>query len=383
MMKTANLTNNTKLRIALVTDAFKTGGGLEHIFQIAKGLPDFRFGVFARPGAAIKQFEQLPHVEIFTNGYRPNNILRFKPDLIHIHHLKPLLAFYINIFQKHKIPVVFTVHGVHLHKYEFQKGPKSKIAGLLRLRLEKYLLHQVNRIIAVSESDGRFIQTRYSVRNITVIPNGIDLDKPETANSASIADIRKLYELPEDGFLFLTVARFDFAKGYDILVKAISHFRKDPPNRKVMFVFVGGGRRFAQIKQLADQHGLGDLIKFTGEIVPVDPLMKACNVFVLASRWEGLPLTLLEAGLNRMPVIASDTYGIREIIRHGKTGLLFPNGDIGALSNLLLQTAEGKHNLPLLAENLFNLVRTEYGLKKNLEKVRDLYYEMSKPVESR
>ena len=189
-----------------------------------------------------------------------------------------------------------------------------------------------------------------------------------------------MHQLPEDAFLFLTVARFDFPKGYDILVKAISLSKQELSNRKAKFVFVGTGSQFAQIKQLAFQCSVNDLILFTGEVAPVTPIMRACDAFILPSRWEGLPLTLLEAGYLRLPVIASDTYGNREIIRHKQTGLLFRNEDAAQLSQLIQKVLEGKFNLSTFANNLYFLIRSKYDLKQNLSLLKQLYQEMCNPI---
>jgi glycosyltransferase involved in cell wall biosynthesis len=379
-MEIKNNQHNKPLRIALVTDAFKIGGGLEHIFQIIKGLPKFRFGIFARGGKAVSKFEKLVNAEIYPEGYHPKYITRFNPDLIHIHHLKPLLKFYANPLRKNRIPVIFTMHGVHLHKYEYLGGIKNKITSLMRFELEKYLLRKVNKIIAVSEGDRKFIQTKFSVNNIIVIPNGLDFDEFEHKRSTSIFETKKSYNLPQDAFLFLTVARFDFPKGYDILVEAISLLKAEMSIQNVKFVFVGAGSQFTQIKQLAIHFSVDDLILFTGEVAPVTSLMKACEAFILPSRWEGLPLTLLEAGYLRLPVIASDTYGNREIIRHEQTGLLFHNEDATQLSQLIQKILDGKFNLSAFANNLYSLIRSKYDLKQNLSLLKQLYQEMCNPV---
>ena len=121
------------MKIALVTDSFTTGGGLEHIYQICAGMPDVEFGVFGNRGNATEKFESLQNVNIFSNGYGKEQIKKFNPDIVHIHHLKPLIKLY-NL----DIKTIFTVHGIHLHKYEFIHGLKSKIFRFLRLNLEKF-----------------------------------------------------------------------------------------------------------------------------------------------------------------------------------------------------------------------------------------------------
>ncbi|MCB0294672.1 MAG: glycosyltransferase, partial [Calditrichaeota bacterium] len=70
------------------------------------------------------------------------------------------------------------------------------------------------------------------------------------------------------------------------------------------------------IQALAEALGVSDLVRFTGSRDDVYRFMKACDLLLLPSRWEGLPITLLEAAVCRLPMLVSDTYGNREIVTH-------------------------------------------------------------------
>ena len=65
------------MKIALVTDFFMTGGGLEHIYQIASNMPDIEFGVFGKDGHGKDKFHKLSNVKIFSNGYSKNIVKTF------------------------------------------------------------------------------------------------------------------------------------------------------------------------------------------------------------------------------------------------------------------------------------------------------------------
>ena len=136
--------------IHLVTDRFHLGGGLEHIYQVVKGFPDIQFRVFANGGdrEAIDKFQSLDNVEINDRGYEPSLVLAQKPDLVHIHHLKPLFSFFKNPFRSYAVPVIYTAHGLHIHKFEFYHSFNSKLKYFLRFHLEKYLLPRARTVIA-------------------------------------------------------------------------------------------------------------------------------------------------------------------------------------------------------------------------------------------
>lgn len=161
-------------RIALLTDQFVVGGGAEHIFQICRGMPEVEFGIFADGGDDTGRFEDLLNVRLFRGGYTPQEVLGFKPDLIHVHHLRPLARLFLNPLRRYRMPVYFTAHGMHIHQYEFLKGIRSALKYRLRFQLERYLFHRVDKVVAVSREDCRFIEAAYRVRGCEYIPNGID-----------------------------------------------------------------------------------------------------------------------------------------------------------------------------------------------------------------
>lgn len=359
------------MRVHLVTDCLCTGGGLEHIFQVARGLPDIRFTVFGKPGNAAHRFESLKNVEICGDGYKPALVLQRKPDLVHIHHLKPLLAFYSNPYRQYKVPILFTAHGLHIHKYEFMPGPVARLKYNLRFFLEKRLLKRADGIIAVSREDRVFMESRYGLTDVVYLTNGIDTAGIEP-KTLSRNELRSKLNFPPDAFLFLTVARFDFQKGYDILLKAIHVLRNFLENRNVSFISVGGGDTFGEMRKMAAQLSISSYLNFLGERRDVYDIIQAADVFLLPSRWEGLPIVLLEAGLLETPVLASSTYGNREII--GQTnGILFDNLNVSDLAAKIKGVVNGDYDLAAHAAGLAAEVRHHYNLDNMLAGLHRLY----------
>jgi glycosyltransferase involved in cell wall biosynthesis len=358
------------MKIALVTDKFIVGGGLEHIYQIARGMQNIQFGVFANGGDAAVKVSTLPNVTVFRHGNLPRHVLKFEPDLIHIHHLKPLLNFYLNPFKKYHIPVLFTVHGLHIHKYEFKKGISNTIKFYLRYYLEQYLFHRVTKLITVSVEDGKFIGDQYHAPSVC-IPNGLDISKIECSENSK--SIRNELNLPPDIPLFLTVARFDFQKGYDILLRTISMIKDEIHARKIKFVFVGHGKLFNEMKQMAAGLEINDLIIFMGARNDVYRLMRACDLFILPSRWEGLPIVLIEAGLCKLPIIASDTYGNREVVKDRVNGLLFRNKDSEGLANVLMQVMKKRDSIEPIRDRAYTAFKTKYDIGLMVSKLQDIY----------
>jgi len=363
--------------VHLVTDRFTLGGGIEHIFQITRNLKEFDFRVFGLPGPAVEKFKGLENVEIHDKGYTPGYVLKSKPDAVHIHHLKPLVSFFKNPSSAYRFPVYYTAHGIHLHKYEFMQRIDARIKHFLRFNLERYLLKFPDTVIAVSREDRYFIKEEYGVKNVEYIPNGIDISTLGKRVIIPKENFRAELGFSPDTFLFVTVARFDFQKGYDILIKAIARLKDklDDNNIDCLFVFVGDGNQLESMKRLSASYSLDRYIRFMGAQPNGPDYIKAADVFVLPSRWEGLPIVLLECGLLGVPVIVSRTYGNRDIIDSDK-GIFFKNLDEESLAQILNDVIfdNEKYDLQDRIKNLHREVITSYALEEMIDKIRKLYY---------
>jgi glycosyltransferase involved in cell wall biosynthesis len=118
--------------------------------------------------------------------------------------------------------------------------------------------------------------------------------------------------------------------------------------------------------------GLENHVLFMGEKSEGLDYIRAGDVFLLPSRWEGLPIVLLECGLLKVPVIASDTYGNREIIGGGN-GILFDNLNSRALINVIQKAVRGEFNLKMVASGLNREVRMNYKLERMVSETESLY----------
>jgi glycosyltransferase involved in cell wall biosynthesis len=295
------------------------------------------------------------------------------PDIVHIHHLRPLVSLFKKPFAKYKVPIILTAHGLHIHKYEFFNSFRAKINYLLRFQLERRVLRKPGTIIAVSREDKHFMEEKYHLSNVIYLTNGIDFSTVTAAKQQSKKELRKQLDLPGDDFLFITVARFDFQKGYDILINAVSIIKDTLKNTNCSFIFVGDGIEFEAMKQLSECLSVSQYIRFMGARTDVYDILRAGDVFLLPSRWEGLPIVLLETGLLKVPVIASDTYGNREILKE-TNGILFKNRDTRELARVFMEVLENKYDLTAYAENMYNEIQANYNLEKMLSGLRKIYF---------
>jgi len=146
---------------------------------------------------------------------------------------------------------------------------------------------------------------------------------------------RKELGLPADSVVVGSVGRLREEKGYAVLLDAAVVVRSHIP--QVRFLIVGDGELREALQKKAEQLGLTDMVIFTGARVEVESFYDVMDIFVLPSLWEGLSTVILESMASRVPVVATDLPGTRELVQPGRTGWLVKPGDPASLANGILQ----------------------------------------------
>ncbi|HMT60814.1 MAG TPA: GNAT family N-acetyltransferase, partial [Microthrixaceae bacterium] len=172
---------------------------------------------------------------------------------------------------------------------------------------------------AVGRAAARAVEMDVSLPegSVTVIPNGVpplDLDPPPR----DIAD-------PLVG----VIARFDPVKGVDVAIEAVARLGG------VHLDIAGDGRERPAIESLIDRLGVADRVRLLGYRADARHLLATFDVFVLASRLEGMSMSIIEAMLAGTPLVATDVGSIREVIEHEVTGLIVPPEDPEALAQAI------------------------------------------------
>jgi len=148
------------------------------------------------------------------------------------------------------------------------------------------------------------------------------------------------------------VGRLEYVKGIDILLKAFITIRA--MNRSVKLLIVGDGTLKKYILELAKHHNIEDSVTVTGFVpnTEVPKYLSKMSIFVLPSRREGFPNTLLQAMAAGLPIVTTSVGGVPELITNGRNGLLVPPDNVKELAKaieLLLKTREMARNLAFQA----------------------------------
>jgi glycosyltransferase involved in cell wall biosynthesis len=281
-------------------------------------------------------------------------IRELKPDLIHAHTSKAgvIGRFAARITQ---VPSVFTAHT-----WCFAEGTswKWKVAGI---PCERLAARFGSAIINVSEAnrklaEGNGISNR---AGLLTIHNGIR-DVPDRA---------------EPGFAGIPtiamVARCAPQKHQALLLRALAEI--DSPARAV---FVGDGETRPELEAEVRRLNLRGRVEFLGERRDVAQILAGSHIFALPTRWEGFPLSILEAMRAGLPVVASNVGGVAEAVIDGKTGFLAPCGDVFAFRTRLRELIESPAFRRQMGAAGRKRYETEFTLESMLRKTLAVYQEI-------
>lgn len=243
------------------------------------------------------------------------SIRKFSPDLVHLHSSKAGLLGRIAARWR-TVPAIFTAHG-----WAFADGT-SRLSQKIYLSVERYLAHWSAKIITVSDFD-RQLALDQGVGNpnlIVTVHNGVPDIKAKPVEKPILGKLK-----------LIMVARFDAQKDQALLLEALAKLN----SRGWTCEFVGDGPTLAECKLLAEELALGDAVVFSGFRDDVNLRISKSNVMVLSTKWEGLPLSVIEAMRGALVVVASNVGGVSELVAEGVSGFLVERSNVTAMKNAI------------------------------------------------
>ena len=234
------------------------------------------------------------------------------------------------------VPVnLYTAHGFYFH------DGQSRIAREATIGLEALLSRITDYTLSQSSDDVELMTSRGWIQpsRIEAIGNGIDTRRFAPREPGARAELEASLGLRSGRFRVTSTGRLVRGKGFTDLLSAFVAFRQGHPEAELLII--GGNVRYdiepfhAEFLERARTAGASDALTVTGMVKRVEDYLATSDVFVLPSYREGMPRALLEAMAMEVPAIATDIRGCREIVRHGRDGLLFDPHDVSRLTALL------------------------------------------------
>lgn len=354
-----------KVKVAIVLPYFGPGGAEKMVSQLAAGIDDSQFEteVFCIYGKPLgNHLEQALHdrgVPIHYIGKKKGfsfsaiaklfrALDRFSPDVVHTHlyacvytALWPMLR---------KKPFLHTFHTL----------PEVENKRLVRRLLTTHLIRKGAMIpVAISESIRKMVADFYGISadRVPMVYNPVDMKK----FSGKTAD--------DDGvFRFITVGRLSEVKNQQMMLRAFGAFLAKGYDAKLQML--GRGEEEANLKSLAQDLGIQERVEFVGYVSNVEDYLMNAQVFLLSSRYEAQPLSILEAMAAGLPVISTDVGGVSDIVTDN--GILVP-ADNG---NAMMQAMESLYTQPGLREKMAACAEhhvQKFDLHHSVEGYQQLY----------
>lgn len=348
--------------VYFITRSDTIGGAQVHVRDLALEMCRFGHevtvvvgggGVFARElerlGLKVIQIQSLKRrIDIFSDIVSGivffGIVRRLRPDLIALHSPKAGLIGRI-VGSLLRAPTVYTIHG-----WSHVKGAGGIMRRLYTI-LERSFARASYSLITVCDHDRDYaVSTLKLPKNALVtIHNGVR-DVPERWEG------RFEHNAP---VALVTVARFQAPKDFETLLSALYRLKSE----NWTFRFIGDGPLMNSVMGRVTELGMNDRVIFEGASERVETLLANSDIFLLISRSEGFPLSILEAMRAALPVVVSDVGGCHEMAYPGMNGFVVPAGDIDALEKKLKMLIAS----PDLCRNLGNQGRAIYQKRFTFE----------------
>jgi glycosyltransferase involved in cell wall biosynthesis len=317
----------------VITRSDAVGGASVHVRDLGRAMLDLGHQVMVFTGGEGPVTERLassgipfhplrhlrrsihPVLDLRALAELTEAVRRFSPNIVSLHTAK---AGWIGRIAASKLdlPAVYTPHG-------WSSGNRFTPRAALLFRLaEKAMASRAAAIVCVCqyEKDLALRQRLADAGRLHVIHNGVHDVAPE------------LRAEPErDPVRLVTVARFEAPKDHHTLIRALALLRAQDWQADL----VGEGPLQPQVRTLAETLGIGDRVKFLGYQPDPAPVLARSRIFVLSSRSEGFPRSLLEAMRAGLAVVASRVGGVPEAVEDGVNGRLVPPGNPAGLASAL------------------------------------------------
>lgn len=306
----------------------------------------------------VREISPLKDLQAFWHLYRLCKKHKF--DIVHTHSSKTGVIGRLAAKLAGVPMVVHTVHG-----YAFPAA-KSKLEKNIFLAMEWLGTKCSDKVICLHDADRKIAEDALGAKasQLIVLANGVNLSKFNPPTLLQQQDIRNELGLPIDATVVGMVGRLWKQKNPKALLTAAIDILKTRAD--VHFVFAGDGELRAELEDYANSHGVSSHIHFLGWRNDTEAVLKAFDIFVLPSLWEGMPLAILEAQATALPCIVSNIQGNNHLVYHGQNGYLFELNNNKQLVDLILSLVDNLHHRIRMGNYALNKIKHDNDIEQRV-----------------
>jgi glycosyltransferase involved in cell wall biosynthesis len=248
-------------------------------------------------------------------------------------------------------------------------------------RLRNLLFRDADAFVAMSREIEREMRAAgVPAEKVAYSPHGVDTERFRPASTDERSRLREQLGWPADAVIFIYTGRLLRGKGLDTLLDAFAAIAAEDARARLVLVGSGAGQALSvedELRARAARDGLAGRVVFTGRLDDLSPALRASNVFVFPSLFEGLGISLVEAAACGLPSVGSRTGGIVDVLGDGRAGVLVPPGDVAALAAALRSLLADPARRAVLGAGARAVACERFDLRDSVDRYRFLFLELS------
>lgn len=365
----------SKVRVLHILPSIQGYGAERQVVELLKRLTpsDIEVGLLTIYEPAPEQVAQLPFPissafrhgrnDFFFLGRLVQAIRTFRPHIVHTH---THVGKYWGRVGAAMAAVPFVVHTEH-NPCDFRRNAIERTAD--------WVLHKgTSKIVTFFREQGKALSEfeHFPAEKLAIIPNGLMLPEDRAADRAGA---RSALGIDGETFAVMVVGRMEYQKNHVLALRALAAINESVRNKVLMF-FAGSGQEEELLRGLARALNVAERVRFLGYRKDVPALLAGCDLLLMTSWFEGMPLALLEAMIAGVPIVSTPWIGAHNMLADGRFGFLTPDYEASKVSAELLRAM----NHPLVRREIAERARRhayeQYGIGRMADAHRNLYLQL-------
>jgi glycosyltransferase involved in cell wall biosynthesis len=359
----------------MVNFAKQYGGVEKHIEDLIDNVDknQIKIHILCRKNSMFehKIINKFNNINIINTNFSKSNLVKdffkirkyIKKNNINIIHSHGISANLITMILKTKnIKTINTVHGYS----DFDRMERSNLEKDIYKKIEIFSMKRNSKCIAVSNDvKGYLIEKGIEDNKIVVIYHGVK-------------DLSNYYIKTHTNKCFVigSLGRLEKVKGYDIFIKAINYCKVKGYNNIVCKV-AGSGSERDNLLNIINRYNLNEEFILLGHVDDVDSFLESLDIYVQPSLIESFGIAIVEAMQRGLPVIATNSGGVKEIIHDNINGLLFKSNDYEDLGDKIINLIENKDKMMEIAVEGINSIKNEFNIRDRVNEYEKIIHNLT------
>ena len=252
----------------------------------------------------------------------------------------------------------------HKHGLDFSLEKRNNL-GFFRKYYEKSKKYFVDYTLTGSESDRQYLinTLAYKPESVITLYNGIEKNYI----------IRKNWIEKRDRFIIGTIGRLAYQKAQEYFIEMAYLISQEKKDKKIVFEIWGEGEEYSRLNSLISKYHLEDEVTLNGYAYNREELYCKFDIFLLPSRYEGIPYVILEAMSAGIPIVATDIGGVNEVIKKDYNGILVPKENPQKLKEAVMKVANDDKFAHYLGDNAHNDFIRNWSIDSTLSSLEKIY----------